>query len=166
MSDKCTNNTLPEKSFAHPHNCCYNFRHFDMAMKGYLRRNPLYKPVYSFVEWSFEYRVHPEGSNVQYLRKIDLDYVDNRDQISIWCKAVRSYIQERTDIVSVHMNLPQEIERVIIFQFGRWEPVCFAENIGDGLHVYDGDKLAKNPFTFEEELRRLRMSRHRRKYLF
>ena len=64
------------------------------------------------------------------------------------------------------MNLPQQVERVIIFQFGKREPICFAENLGDGLEVHQGDELEKNPFTFEEELRRLRVSRCRKKYLF
>ena len=122
--------------------------------------------MYPFIDWSFEFRVHEEGNRIQYITKIDLDYIDGRDQLKIWGHSVRAYIEEKTDIVSVKMQLPQQVDRVKIFQFGKREPVCFGENVGDGLNVYDGVKLQKNLFTFDEELRRLRMSRCQRKLLF
>ena len=114
--------------------------------------------------WSFTYRLNDTGRNVQHLDKMDLDYIGDRDQIKIWSKCVRAYVQHNTDIVSVFMNLPQQVDRIIIFQYGQRDPVCFAENCGED--VYPGSDLDKNPFTFQEELRRLHMSRRRRKFLF
>ena len=133
-----------------------------MMTKRILTRVPEYNKFHD--PWSFTYRLKENGNRVQYLDKMDLDYVGGRDQIKIWLKSVMAYVEERTDMVSVHMNLPSKVDRIIIFQFGKLEPVCYAEN--QGKDVYPGIQLDKNPFTFEEELRRIRMSRRRRKLLF
>ena len=130
--------------------------------KRLLTRVPEYN-VHHYT-WSFTFRVNPTGRNVQHLDKMDLDFVGGRDQIKIWGKSVKTYIQEKTDIVSVFMKLPEQVDRIIVFRFGQREPVCYAEN--EGRDVYPGSELERNPFTFEEEVKRLRMSRRRRKSLF
>ena len=132
-----------------------------MKKKRLLTRVPEYNHFH--YTWSFTFRLKA-GNNVQHLDKMDLDYVDGRDQIKIWSKSVRCYVQCATDIVSVFMKLPHQVDRIIIFRYGQREPVCFAENQGDD--VYPGSELDRNPFTFDEELRRLRMSRRRRKFVF
>ena len=106
-----------------------------MSAKWLLSREYINKHYH--VEWSFEYRF-TTGENVQHLTKIDVDSYGDRDQIKIWRRSVRAFIQEKTDVVSVHMFLPQQVDRVIIFRFGIREPVCYAENVGDGLQVYPG----------------------------
>ena len=107
-----------------------------MSTKGLFSRE--YVNRYYHLEWSFNYTVRPGGSNVQYLEKMDLDYLPGRDRIKIWGGSVRAFIQEKTDIVSVKMDLPQQVDRIIIFRFGQREPVLYAENVDDGVQVYPG----------------------------
>ena len=133
-----------------------------MRKKRLLTRVPEYNCHH--YTWSLTYRLNETGDNVQYLGKMDLDYIGDRDQIKVWNKLVKSYIQEKTAVVKVFMKLPEHVDRIIIFRFGVRDPVCFAENQGND--VYPGSELRKNPFTFDEELRRLHMSRRRRKLLF
>ena len=133
-----------------------------MSKKGVMNRILAYNKYH--YTWSFAYRLNPTGSNVQYLDKMDIDYVPGRDQIKVWKRSVKTYIQEATDIVSVFMKLPEQVDCIIIFHFGQQELVCYAEN--EGRNVYPGSQLETKPFTFNEELRRLWMSRRRRKYLY
>ena len=111
-----------------------------MTTKGLLRRDYANKHL----EWSFEYMVNPGGTDVQHLDKMDLDCLPNREQIKIWGHSVRAFIQEKTDVVCVHMYLPQQVDRIIIFWFVNSEPVCFTENLGDGLNVYPGKYIFDN----------------------
>ena len=134
----------------------------NMPKKRLLSRMSEYN--YYHYTWSFTYRPHPTGSNIQHLDKMDLDFVSDRDQIKIWNRSVKTYVQQATDIVSVFMKLLAQVDCIIIFRFGKCEPVCYAEN--QGTDVYPGSFLDINPFTFDEELRCLRMLRGRRKYLF
>ena len=107
-----------------------------MATKGLYSRDYVNKHYH--LEWSFQYTLNPGGGDVQHLKKIDLDCLGDRDQIKIWGHCVRAFIQQKTDVVSVHMFLPQKVDRIIIFRFGEKEPVCFAENDADGVQVFPG----------------------------
>ena len=100
------------------------------------------------LEWSFKYTIRPGGTDVQHLEKIDLDCLADRDRIKIWGRSVRAFVQHKTDIISVHMYLPQQVDRIIIFQFGDTQPICYAENV-DGLKVYSG-KIQKYYCKFAE----------------
>ena len=145
----------------------FNLMHLNISVhrmktKCLLTRIPEYNHWHN--TWSFTFAVNPTGRNVQHLDKMDLDFVDGRDQIKIWCRSVRAYIQQQTDIVSVFMELPPQVDKIIIFRFGEQEPVCYAVN--QGHDVYPGSLLDRNPFSFYEELKRLRIARHRRKLVF
>ena len=106
-----------------------------MSTKGLFSREYVNKKYH--IEWSFQYTVNPGGTDVQHLEKLDLDCLADRNQIKIWGHSVQAFIQQKTDVVSVHMYLPQQVNRIIIFRFGERHPVCYAENI-DGLKVYPG----------------------------
>ena len=109
-----------------------------MLIKGLLRQDYVNKHYH--VEWSFDYTINPAGTDIQNLEKMDLECVDGREQIKIWNRSIRAFIQEKTDVVSVSMYLPQQVDRIIIFHFGQSQPVCYAENIEDGIKVYPGKK--------------------------
>ena len=135
------------------------------SKKRPLSRLPEYNDMLN--TWSFTHglmKATGRRGKVQHLDKMDLDFIGDRDQIKIWARSVRAYIQHDTEVVSVFMRLPDKVDRIIIFRYGQRDPVCYAENFGKSIHP--GTDLQHNPFTFNEELRRLRMLRRRRKYLF
>ena len=114
-----------------------------MSTKGLLSREYVNKHYH--LEWAFQYRVHVDGGDVQHLKKLDLESVSGRDQIKIWARSVRAFIQQKTDVVSVHMYLPEQVDRIIIFRFGESEPVFYAENLGDGINIFPGTYNFKMP---------------------
>ena len=92
----------------------------EKAPKRLLSRIPVHNNMH--YTWSFTHRLMEatgRRGKVQRLDKLDLDFIGDRDQIKIWGRSVRAYIQHDTEVVSVYMNLPDKVDRIILFRYGQ-----------------------------------------------